>query len=266
VVMDVAYRMAPETDMMGMIHDAKRAIAWMKESGSRYGIHPDKIIIGGGSAGGHLALMAAYTAHEYVFTPIDLEGKDITVDSVISLYGPSDLTSMYYHLNQHLTTRSIGGKSKKAPPTQMPGWLMRKMGKEYYRLHMEKGFANAGAFVSLFGCHPDECPQPYSLFSPLTHVNSACPPTLLIQGEHDVMAPVESTRTLYARLMEQKVPVIMHILPQTDHAFDLILPKISASAHNAIYDIERFLASRSKSFANNHVMSEENEDHQLHYA
>jgi acetyl esterase/lipase len=97
-------------------------------------------------------------------------------------------------------------------------------------------------------------------------VNSECPPTLLIQGEHDVMAPVESTRTLYARLLKQKVPVIMHILPQTDHAFDLILPKISASAHNAIYDIERFLASRSKSFANNHVMSEENEDHQLHYA
>ena len=34
----------------------------------------------------------------------------------------------------------------------------------------------------------------------------------------------------------------MHILPQTDHAFDLILPKISPSAHNAIYDVERFLA------------------------
>ena len=34
----------------------------------------------------------------------------------------------------------------------------------------------------------------------------------------------------------------MHILPQTDHAFDLILPKISPSAHNALYDVERFLA------------------------
>ena len=34
----------------------------------------------------------------------------------------------------------------------------------------------------------------------------------------------------------------MHILPQTDHAFDLILPNISPSAHNAIYDVERFLA------------------------
>lgn len=38
------------------------------------------------------------------------------------------------------------------------------------------------------------------------------------------------------------VIVAMHLLPQTDHAFDLILPKISPSAHNAIYDVERFLS------------------------
>jgi hypothetical protein len=46
--------------------------------------------------------------------------------------------------------------------------------------------------------------------------------------------------------MQEKVPTIMHILPQTDHAFDLILPKISPSAHNAIYDVERFLALQVK--------------------
>ena len=33
---------------------------------------------------------------------------------------------------------------------------------------------------------------------------------------------------------------------KTDHAFDLILPKISPSAHNAIYDVERFLALQIK--------------------
>jgi len=43
-------------------------------------------------------------------------------------------------------------------------------------------------------------------------------------------------------LKQAGVPAIMHLIPQTDHAFDLILPKISPSAHNAIYDVERFLA------------------------
>ena len=32
VIMDVAYRLAPETDMMGMVNDVKRAIVWMKEN------------------------------------------------------------------------------------------------------------------------------------------------------------------------------------------------------------------------------------------
>jgi hypothetical protein len=44
------------------------------------------------------------------------------------------------------------------------------------------------------------------------------------------------------RLLEYKVPAVMHIIPQTDHAFDLILPGISPAAHTVIYDVERFIA------------------------
>lgn len=118
----------------------------------------------------------------------------------------------------------------------------KKNGKEYYRLNMDKGFENAGTFASFLGGHPDECPETYALFSPVTHVHSDCPPTLLIHGEHDIMAPVKTTRILHSRLSNEKIPTVMHILPQTDHAFDLILPKISPAAHNAFYDVERFLA------------------------
>ena len=60
-------------------------------------------------------------------------------------------------------------------------------------------------------------------------------------------------RALYTRLVEEKVPTVMHILPQTDHGFDLVLPKISPAAHNAIYDVERFIAliSRGKKIVEN---------------
>jgi acetyl esterase/lipase len=171
---------------------------------------------------------------------MELEGEDCSVCAVVSLYGPTNLEEMYYHTNQHLTTRSRPGKPKKDAPAQMPKWIIRKMGKDYYRLGMNKGFENG--FAVLLGGHPDECPDAYTLFSPITHVNSDCPPTLLIHGEHDVMVPVRTIRSLHARLIEQKVQSVMHILPQTDHAFDLQLPGISPSAHNAIYDVERFLA------------------------
>jgi acetyl esterase/lipase len=265
VIMDVAYRLAPETDMMGMINDVKRAIVWMKEKAGTYRVNPDRIVVGGGSAGGHLALMTAYTANNPQFTPGELEGKDVSVCAVISLYGPSDLKAMYYHLNQHLTTRSIPGRPKKTVPAQMPGWMIKKMGKEYYRLNMDKGLVNAGAFAPLLGGHPDECPQCYTLFSPVAHVHSNCPPTLLIHGEHDVMAPVKSTRILHTGLVQKKVPAVIHIIPQADHAFDLILPKISPSAHNAIYDVERFLALQLKIFGKPGVTGEQIDEYQLNY-
>ena len=65
---------------------------------------------------------------------------------------------------------------------------------------------------------------------------------LLVHDEHDIMAPVGATGILCTKLREKKVQTVMHNLPQTDHAFDLILPNLSPSAHNAIYDLERFLA------------------------
>lgn len=242
VVMDVAYRLAPETDMMGMINDAKRAIAWMKDNAAAYGVNPGHIVVGGGSAGGHLALMAAYTADDPRFTPTELAGKDLSVCAVVSLYGPTDLKAFYYHTRQHLTTRSTPGRPKKAAPTHMPAWIVKSMGDEYFRLGMDKDFENAGALAPLLGGHPDECPERYALYSPVTHVHPGCPPTLLVQGGHDIMAPVQTTRLLYRRLVEGKVPAVMHILPQTDHAFDLIQPGVSPPAHNAIFDVERFLA------------------------
>jgi len=35
----------------------------------------------------------------------------------------------------------------------------------------------------------------------------------------------------------------MHIVPQTDHGFDLLWPNIAPAAHNAFYDVERFMGA-----------------------
>ena len=240
VIMDVAYRLAPETDMMGMVSDVKRAVVWMKENAATYGVSPNRIVLGGGSSGGHLALLAAYTSSNPQFTPRELERKDISVCAVISLYGPADLEPMYYHLNQHLTTRSIPGRPKKAVPTQMPGWIIKKWGMNIIVLALTKALLMQGLLPPCWAGILMSAPKP-TLFSPITHVHAHCPPTLLIHGEDDTMAPVKATRSLCKRLTDEKIQTVMHILPQTDHAFDLILPKISPSAHNAIFDVERFL-------------------------
>jgi acetyl esterase/lipase len=246
VVMDVAYRLAHETDIMGMVQDVKRAIVWMKENANRYGVNPNKIVVGGGSAGGHLALLAAYTANKPQFTPNELDGKKVSACAVVSLYGLAELKLMYYHTNQNLLPRPSSSSEKKAAPMQFPKWLIKVMGKSYYRFHFDKDFANVGVFAILLGGDPNECPEQYALYSPVTHVSSQCPPTLLLHGDHDILVPVNATRILHTRLVEEKVQTVMHILPQTDHGFDLMLPKISPSAHNAMYDVERFLALQIK--------------------
>lgn len=238
VVMDVAYRLFPETGMAGMVHDVYRAIAWMKSNATAYGVNPDCIVAAGGSAGGHLALLAAYNSNNPKFIPMELQGKDLAVGAVISVYGPTDLQALYYHTGQHITTREKSTKNKSA---KIPPWIRKVMGKNFHRLGFDKG-SEFGILPEILGCHPDECPERYAFFSPMTYVHKDCPATLIIQGEHDLIVPVNAVRSFYNRLTENGVPAVMFVIPQTDHAFDLVLPKMSPVAHTVFYAVERFLA------------------------
>jgi acetyl esterase/lipase len=241
VIMDVAYRLFPECDLMGMVHDAKHAIAWLKTNAATYGVSPDKIIVGGGSSGGHIALLTAYTSQNNQFLPMDLDNSvDVSVQGVISLYGQSDLVATYYHTSQHLAIHSALAQKKKGDSGGMPKWIRKSMGADFHRLGFDKD-AEPGMLKPIIGGDPVEKPETYALFSPVTHVSKTCPATLILHGKQDILAPVKAIRKLHMNLQAASVPVIMHLLPQTDHAFDLILPKISPPAHNGFYDVERFL-------------------------
>jgi acetyl esterase/lipase len=240
--MDVAYRLASEADLMGMIHDVKRAIFWMKENAGRYSVDPELIVVGGGSSGGYLALMAAYTSNDPGFTQVDLSGKDFSCCAVIAEFPPTDLEALYYHTNQQITNLPEDSRSNQRFFTKLPTWLRKIIGRDLHRIGLDKEIESIGKIEPLMGGHPDQCPEQYIFFSPFTYVNSQCPPTLLIQGNHDIMSPVKSTRLLFDKLIKEEVPAILHILPQTDHAFNRFLPNIAPSAHNALYNEERFLA------------------------
>jgi len=238
VIMDVAHRLFPETNMLGMVHDAKNAIAWIKKNAAKYQVNPDRIVIGGGSSGGHLSMLASYTDNK-LLTQSELTEKDLSVRGVINMYGPPDLKALYYHTAQHITSQN--DESHKGKPSAMPVWIRKIMGDNYHRLGMDKTVA-PGMLAPMLGGHPADKPEAYALFSPINHVHAGCPPTLLILGEHDIITPVSATAGLTARLQDLKVPVVMHLFPQTDHGFDLVLPRISLSAGKAVHDVECFLA------------------------
>jgi len=239
VVMDVAYRLFPETDLLGMVGDTKRAIAWMKAHSAEYGVNPDRVVVSGGSAGGHLSLLAAYSPGDPALTPGDVSDADLSVRAVISWYGPTDLHSCYYYWHQD----EDSGHDQRPPESGVPPnpRLRAMLGPAYDRL----GLANwkyAGRLELLLGGTPQAVPERYALFSPITHVHPGCPPTLLIQGEDDVITPVTDTRLLYAQLVAAGVPTVNIVFPRTDHGFDLVLPRWSPRAQTALYYAERFLA------------------------
>ncbi len=223
-VMDVAYRLCPEVDIFGMIGDVKRAIAWMKANASSYGVNPEKIVVGGGSAGGHLALLAGYTPEHPELTPEDLKDTDLSVCGVISYYGPTDMVAEYQHTNQERLL------SKDLPPVSIGPDSTLVVTPATWRMD------------GLLGGWPQDALPTYQLASPSTHIHADCPPTLLIQGSLDFITPVDATRALYTSLIESGVPAINVVFPWTDHAFDMLLPNINPAAQSALYDVDRFLA------------------------
>jgi acetyl esterase/lipase len=239
VVMDVAYRLYPETDLLGMVGDARRAIAWMKAHGKEYGVNPDRVVVGGGSAGGHLALLAAYTPADPALSPDDVRDADLSVRAVISCYGPTDLRACYYYWHQDQEPSPVQRPAESGDPANP---LLRAMlGPAYDRLGLAK-MPYAGKLEPLLGGTPEIVPERYAVFSPISHVHPGCPPTLLIQGEEDIITPVTATNLLCEQLVAAGVPTVNIVFPHTDHGFDLVLPRWSPPAQTALYYEERFLA------------------------
>lgn len=95
VAATVSYELAPK-DRRGLdfegsykrvcIIDAKSAIRWYKQHAPELGIDPDRIIAGGGSAGGHIALLA--TTNPGLNDPEDNKAIDTSVVAYL-LFNPA---------------------------------------------------------------------------------------------------------------------------------------------------------------------------------
>ncbi len=70
--------------------DVKRAIGWVRENIHRWGGDPTFIAATGGSAGGHLAALAALTPNDPSYQP-GFEDLDTSVQACVPLYGIHDL-------------------------------------------------------------------------------------------------------------------------------------------------------------------------------
>ncbi|MEC4765492.1 alpha/beta hydrolase [Mycobacterium sherrisii] len=92
ICVSIDYSKSPRATFPAHLIDVKRAIAWVRENIADYGGDPSFIAITGGSAGGHLASLAALTPNDPQFQP-GFEEADTTVQAAVPYYGVYDFTN-----------------------------------------------------------------------------------------------------------------------------------------------------------------------------
>jgi acetyl esterase/lipase len=185
VVFDVEYRLANSSQRFpAQLLDIKCAIAWVKSHAARYHVDPERIALLGRSAGGQLALLAAYTARDQTPGPNSCDAQDTSVRAVISFYGPTDLAWDYAH---------PGRPDVIDTPRVLENYL---------------------------GGSPTYAAQAYASASPIEHVSAQSPPTLFLHGGHDQLVLAENVERIIPKLEAAGVPFTYVYLPWANHGFD----------------------------------------------
>lgn len=207
-VVAVQYRNASDAPAPAAVEDVRCAMAWVKANAKKYNFDANKIITWGGSAGGHLALMAAYA-------PASFNPKGCTdqprVVAVIDMYGASDVVeSLTYRGSMDFTHQWIGldlplprdpsplaasGPATPGPASAAPQEPANPDGMPQPRRHPPNWPAPSEAVIARA-----------REVSPLTYIHPGLPPTFIINGDQDHTYNPTQSYKLKAALDAAHVP------------------------------------------------------------
>jgi acetyl esterase/lipase len=180
-VFDVDYRLSPPPRWDQAPGDVLCALGWVGSQADAYGVGPTRIVIVGESAGGNLALMAAYAAGtdriaaSCPFSPVKPA-------AVIAISPTVDLTGIW-------DDGTLSNEGIRFP--------------EHY-----------------IGGPPSTYPDRYAAASPLGLISADVPPTLMLVAANDhLVHPIRST-VLVDALRQVGASVELVVVPFADHGFD----------------------------------------------
>ena len=90
-VLSIAYRFSQEAPFPAQLIDCKYAVRWARAHAAAYGYNADKIIVGGSSAGGHLASLMGVTNGQSAYDCGENLQYRSDVQAVVDSYGPVNL-------------------------------------------------------------------------------------------------------------------------------------------------------------------------------
>jgi arylformamidase len=147
----VDYRLAPEATLAEMVREMRAAIAFLWKHGRRYGIDPERIYVGGSSAGGHLAGMVISGGWQRHFGV-----PDNVVKGALPISGLFHLAPIAKSFAQDWLALDDDAVKELSPAENLPGHGcpitvayadgeadgFRRQSADYHRLWREAGFAS----------------------------------------------------------------------------------------------------------------------------
>lgn len=195
------YRLAPQHPFPAQIVDVKKVLAWVHEHIAAYGGDPSYVAITGGSAGGHLAALAALTPGDPAWQP-GFEDADTSVQVAVPHYGVYDLA---------------GATGLRSAVQMRDRFLGPRILRRRWR----------------------EDPEPFEAGSPLLRVGPEAPDFFVVHGRLDSLVQVDQARLFVEALRRtSRRSVVYAELPGAQHAFD-VLPSVRSVA--VVRAVDRFL-------------------------
>ncbi len=248
-VASINYRYSHQALFPGALHDVKEAVRFFRAHAHEFGIDPQRIAVAGGSAGGHLSMMAAHTgdsaagnsvygdsasAPEHTERNEYFEGRAASaypthssqVAAAASFYGVSDLRTIF-------TDRPLAGYALDHPEDDGAEW--RLLGSTYpvpadastidtsAGERAVPGVSIERAQKNWERAHPIDAVRPQKRVNKIESasapgVSGDATPLMLVHGISDSCVPYQQSVRVYQALRTRQVPT------------DLVLVYCSADA------------------------------------
>lgn len=113
-VANIEYRLTPQATAPAAVEDTRCALIYLIKNAKALNIDVDRIVIMGGSSGGHLALMGGLLGNNHIFDGNCPGVENIKVAAIIDKYGITDVWDWGYGKNvtSKSATRWLGDKAK----------------------------------------------------------------------------------------------------------------------------------------------------------
>ena len=240
----INYRYSHQAIFPGDLHDVKEAVRFFRARAAEFGIDPGRIAIAGGSAGGHLSMMAALAGpdatgyasgdpelHEYYEgrASSNYPGVSSAVATAVPFYGVSDLRTIF-------SDRPLAGYSLVHPDDDGAEW--RLLGCDYpvpeERKWVERvpGIDRERALQNWERANPLDLargvyaggsagePSRKNFDEKQTEeqaTDRACAPIMLVHGIADSCVPYQQSVRVYQALRTRQVPTDMVLVPGAEH-------------------------------------------------